>query len=46
MTSNDHLALVRIEIEADVEYLVVEGAYTVYKATGDEAWIRKVLPRL
>ena len=43
---NDHLALVRIEIEADVEYLVVEGAYTVYKATGDEEWIKKVLPRL
>ena len=42
----DHLALVRIELEADIEYLVIEGAVTVYKATGDEAWIKKVLPRL
>lgn len=42
----DRLGLVRIELEADVEYLVVEGAVTVYKATGDEAWIRAVLPRL
>lgn len=42
----DDIALVRIELEADVEYLVVEGAMTVFKATGDEQWLKKVLPSL
>ena len=42
----DHQSLVRLEIEADVEYLVVEGAHHYYQATGDDAWLRKVLPRL
>ena len=42
----DNLGLVRIELEADIEYLVVEGAVTVYKATGDEEWIKSVLPSL
>lgn len=40
------LTFVRLEIEADIEYLVVEGAVTVYKATGDEKWIKDVLPAL
>lgn len=42
----DNLALVRLELEADVEYLVVEGAAQVYRITGDDAWLRRVLPRL
>ena len=43
---DDGIALVRIELEADIEYLVVEGAITVYKATGDDAWIKSILPAL
>lgn len=40
------LTFVRLEVEADIEYLVVEGAVTVYKATGDDDWILKMLPYL
>lgn len=40
------LALTRLELEADIEYLMVEGAYTVLKSTGDMAWIEEVLPAL
>ena len=36
----------RLELEADVEYLMVEGCYQVWQATGDDAWLRKVLPHL
>lgn len=43
---DDGIALVKIELEADIEYLVVEGAVTVFKATGDEDWLKKVLPAL
>ena len=43
---DDHVALVRLELEADVEYLVVEGAWQYYRATGDIQWIEKVLPSL
>lgn len=42
----NHLAFIRLELEADVEYLVVEGAVRAYKATGDEAWMRRALPAL
>ncbi|MDO5581043.1 MAG: trehalase family glycosidase [Planctomycetia bacterium] len=42
----DNLSLVRLEIEADIEYLVVEGAVYYYRATGDDAWMKKVLPKL
>lgn len=42
----DNLALVRLELEADIEYLVVEGAYYVYKVTGDLNWLARVLPAL
>lgn len=44
--SDDNLALVRLELEADIEYLVVEGAMYLYRTTGDNEWLRKVLPRL
>jgi hypothetical protein len=29
----------RIPVEADVEYLYVEGLYNTWKATGDDAWL-------
>lgn len=43
---DDNVALVRLELEADIEYLVVEGAMQVYRATGDLAWLCRVLPAL
>lgn len=42
----DNLTLVRLELEADVEYLVVECAMYVYHAMGDDAWLSRVLPAL
>ena len=42
----NHLAFIRLELEADIEYLVVEGAVRAYKATGDETWMRRALPAL
>lgn len=42
----NQLVFIRLELEADVEYLIVEGACRIYKATGDEAWIRQALPAL
>ncbi len=46
MYPEDNLTLVRLELEADIEYLVVEGAVYLYRTTGDDRWLRKVLPRL
>ena len=37
---NGTLELKRIPVEADVEYLFVEGLYRTWKATGDTAWMR------
>lgn len=42
----DNLALVRLELEADIEYLVVEGANYVYRIKGDDEWLKSVLPKL
>ena len=42
----DSVALVRLELEADIEYLVVEGVWQYYRATGDFDWVRSVLPNL
>ena len=42
----DHVAATRLEIEADIEYLMVEGAVQIYRVTGDDAWMQDVLPRL
>ena len=42
----DNLALTRLELEADIEYLVVEGAVYLYKTTGDDEWLKKVMPKL
>lgn len=42
----DSVALTRLELEADIEYLVVEGCWQYYRATGDFDWIKSVLPKL
>lgn len=42
----DNETLVRLEIEADIEYLVVEGAMQYYRATGDWNWLQEQLPKL
>ena len=42
----DNQSLVRLELEADVEYLVVEGAWQYYRMTGDDRWLASVLPSL
>lgn len=36
----------RIGCEADLEYLAVEAAYTVWQVTGDDEWIERRLPIL
>ena len=46
MYPEDNLSLVRLELEADIEYLVVEGAMYLYHITGDDNWLKKVLPKL
>ncbi len=46
MYDDDNLTLVRLELEADIEYLVVEGALYLYRTTGDDEWLRQALPRL
>lgn len=42
----DGVAYVRLELEADIEYLMVEGVYTVWQATGRDEWMREKLPAL
>lgn len=46
MYPDDNLTLVRLELEADIEYLVVEGAVYYYRTNGNNEWLKKVLPRL
>ena len=43
---DDNLAMCRLDIEADVEYLLVEGAMYCYRISGDDAWLARALPRL
>ena len=38
--------LCRLELEADIEYLMVEGAFMIWQATGNEEWLMLNLPRL
>lgn len=38
--------LVRLELEADIEYLMTEGCYLIWQATGDDEWLARQLPRL
>ena len=40
---DDNMSLVRLELEADVEYIVVEGVMQYYKATGDIEFVKKYL---
>lgn len=42
----DNQSLVRLEIEADIEYLMVEGCLRAWRATGDDEWLRRALPKL
>lgn len=42
----DHVAATRLELEADIEYLMVEGAVQIYRVTADDVWMRNALPRL
>lgn len=40
------LVFVRVELEADIEYLMVEAVWQIYQVTGDVEWVKKVLPAL
>jgi len=42
----DNVAATRLELEADIEYLMVEGAVLIYRVTGDDEWIKNALPKL
>lgn len=42
----DNQALVRLELEADIEYLMVEGCLQAWRVTGDDDWLKKALPQL
>ena len=42
----DHMALVRLDLEADVEYLAVEAAHRYWRMSGDDAWMARRLPVL
>lgn len=37
---------VRVPVEADVEYRMVQAAYLAWQTTGDDAWVRSVLPAM
>jgi len=38
--------LARLELEADIEYLMVEGVHMIWQATGNDDYLRVNLPRL
>ena len=42
----DNQSLVRLELEADIEYLMVLYAKMVYQVDGDKEYIRRILPKL
>lgn len=42
----DNQSLVRLELEADIEYLMVEGCLQAWRVTGDDAWLERALPKL
>jgi hypothetical protein len=42
----DEIEMHRLPVEADLEYLMVEGVYAVYQSSGDLNFIRKWLPTL
>ena len=37
---------VRVPVEADVEYRFVKAAWIAWQASGDDAWIRRMMPRM
>jgi hypothetical protein len=37
---------VRVPVEADVEYRFVKAAWLAWQAAGDDAWMRRMLPRM
>jgi hypothetical protein len=37
---------VRVPVEADVEYRFVKAAWLAWQATGDDGWVRRMLPRM
>jgi hypothetical protein len=43
---NNQVFFFRMPIEADVEYLLVEGVYTNWQTTGDQAFLKQWLPTL
>lgn len=45
-TPENGFGLARLELEADIEYLMVEGVYMIWQATGDDDYLRINLPRL
>ena len=36
----------RLEVEADVEFLLVQAAYQTWQATGDDAWMKEIVAGL
>jgi hypothetical protein len=42
----DSIQMHRLPVEADLEYLLVEGVYDVWQSTGDTAFVKKWLPAL
>ena len=36
----------QVEIEADREFLFVEGVWSAWQATGDDSWVREMLPAM
>lgn len=43
---NTRYGLSRLEIEADIEYQMVEAVYYIWQATGDDKWLEKNLPKI
>ncbi|MFH0991712.1 MAG: hypothetical protein V1799_17025 [bacterium] len=37
---------VRVPVEADVEYRFVNAAYLAWQATGDDQWLKRILPNM
>ena len=37
---------VRIPVEADVEYRFIKAAYLAWQTTGDDAWLKQLLPNM
>ncbi len=44
--SRDSLQIHRLPVEADLEYLMVEGAYYIWQSSGDDAYINNWLEKL